>query len=494
MELRPRWSGPASRSAGSALDTLRARLDASRSIFLEVDQVLAEQAAALERAKALLAMTVTSAAASGVLIDRRGVASPDPARRPELGGAAVREAAAGIRTALELAAAADRETARRLSDLAAEVIAGCPAEPPPSRPSVTAEPSAVRTWWEGLTTAQRRWLIQHEPDLVGRLDGVPVAARDQANRLLLEAQQAALLQRRAQLGAQPLSPWVRRELARLDGALAGLAAVAARLDTETGPRSYLLSLDPAGDGRAIVAIGNPDRADNVLTYVPGMGSGLSRVEGELKRVSRMVQRCVEVGPTEQTAAVLWLDYDAPDFLHEAYRDSFAHRAGPALHRFQEGLLATHDGPAAHRTVLGHSYGSLVVGATARDHGLAADNLVFVGSPGVGVERAGDLGVPADQVWSTTARNDIIQYAAPTGDQALKRLWSHRSLPGLGPLVAFLTPHEELWFGHNPSHPGFGGQVFDGSPRGHAGYWDRNNPALDSMARIILGGHHQPALR
>ncbi|MEK8109345.1 alpha/beta hydrolase [Micromonospora sp. M12] len=45
-------------------------------------------------------------------------------------------------------------------------------------------------------------------------------------------------------------------------------------------------------------------------------------------------------------------------------------------------------------MLGHSYGSLVVGVAAREHGLAADALVFVGSPGVGVSHAAELGVPS----------------------------------------------------------------------------------------------------
>ncbi|HEX5597190.1 MAG TPA: alpha/beta hydrolase, partial [Micromonosporaceae bacterium] len=342
---------------------------------------------------------------------------------------------------------------------------------------------------DGLTPAQRRWLIEHEPALIGRLDGVPVTARDQANRLLLEAHRADLLERRAQLRAVPQSPGVRRELGRLDGALAGITAIEARLAADSVPRPYLLALDPTGDGRVIVALGDPDRADNVLTYVPGMTSDLPAVDRELERASRLARRCTELGPTERTAAVLWLDYDAPDHLHEAARASFAHNAGPALHRFQEGLRATHDGPAAHQSVLGYSYGSLVVGATARDYGLAVNSLVFVGSPGVGVDHARDLGVPTGQVWSTTARNDVIQYAAPSIDGALKRVWT---LPGLGPPLA--RPYEELWFGHNPSQPGFGGQIFSGASQGHVGYWDRDNPALDNMARIVLGGEHQLVVR
>jgi pimeloyl-ACP methyl ester carboxylesterase len=275
-------------------------------------------------------------------------------------------------------------------------------------------------------------------------------------------------------------------LTRVDGTLTGLDAVAGGLAADTAPRAYLLSLDPAGDGRAILAIGNPDHADNVLTYVPGMSSCLPAIEAELGRADRMAARCAELGPTEQTATVLWLDYDAPDFLDEAMRSTQAEAAGPALHRFQEGLRASHDAAPAYQTVLGHSYGSLVVGAAARDHGLAADSLVFVGSPGVGVDHAADLTTPDVRIWSTTARDDPIQYGALGRGEVLGRLATAVALPLVGFPLAFGRPGRELWFGRNPSDAGFGARIFSGDARGHMGYWETGNPALDGMARIALG--------
>ena len=139
-----------------------------------------------------------------------------------------------------------------------------------------------------------------------------------------------------------------------------------------------------------MALGNPDRAGPGADLRAGDDRRPADVAGELGRAARVLARCAALAPSEETAAVLWLDYDAPDFLHEAACAGQAQDAGPALHRFQEGLRATHDGPPARQTVLGHSYGSLVVGTAARDHGLAADALVFVGSPGVGVDRAAEL--------------------------------------------------------------------------------------------------------
>lgn len=493
--LRQRWSGPASDGAGRALDDLRGSLAASRTAFVEIDQVLAEQAAAVAAAKATLVASVTAAPA-GVLVGRDGSVSLDLAGlrpdRPDLALAdqrAANQVAVGIRDALARAAAADREAASRLAGLAAAADTGWVAQPSAYRPAAGAEPAAVRRWWAALGPAQQRWLVQHEPDVVGRLDGVPAAARDQANRLLLEEHRSALLDRRAQLLARrPLTPDVARDLARIDRSLDGIDAIRHRLAATDGPRAYLLTLTPAGDGRAVVSVGNPDRADNVLTYVPGMTSDLPGIAGELDRAYAMAARCAKLGPAEATATVLWLDYDAPDFVHEAVRAEQAAAAGPALHRFQEGLRATHEGPAAQQTVLGHSYGSLVVGMTARDHGLAADSLVFVGSPGVGVDHAGDLRLPAGQVWASTAHNDVIQYAAPSARAGLERLALAAALPAPAGVVLLTgVPSDDLWFGRNPSDPDFGGQIFGSASRGHVGYWDPGNPALDGMARIALNG-------
>jgi pimeloyl-ACP methyl ester carboxylesterase len=186
--------------------------------------------------------------------------------------------------------------------------------------------------------------------------------------------------------------------------------------------------------------------------------------------------------------VLWLDYDAPDFVDEAASARRAEAGAPALRRFQEGLRATHDGgPPPRQTVVGHSYGSLLVGKAAADAGLPADNVVFVGSPGVGVDAARDLSTPPAHVWSTTSRSDIIQYATPSPTALLRDLEVADAVPLLGPLIAFGSPERDLWFGHNPSDPAFGAHVFTSSPAaGHLGYWDANSPSLDTLAAITLG--------
>ena len=59
-----------------------------------------------------------------------------------------------------------------------------------------------------------------------------------------------------------------------------------------------------------------------------------------------------------------------------------------------GSAPRRDGDPAHLTAIGHSYGSTTTGHAAHDHGIPVDDLVFVGSPGVGgdTNNAGDTGV------------------------------------------------------------------------------------------------------
>jgi hypothetical protein len=453
VRLAAAWSGIASRAAADRIGRLRRGLVVFRLLCWQADQALSEFADSLTRARLLLARASAAAARGGLVIADDGSVrgGPSDAVTPDL------------TAALSVAARADAAAVARLEF--------SPAQPPgPSRPACTATPAEVGRWWSRLTRGEQRWLLATEPGWLGPLDGIPAADRDAANRLLLD-------DRRAEVSVA-----ARSEASRLRAVRHGLAALADRLESGDGPRAYLLRLDTSGEGRVVVGLGDPDRADNVLTHVPGMTSDLASFDGELTRAARVAARATEVSPAASTSAVLWLDYDAPDFVDEAASPRQASAAAPTLSRFQEGLRTTHQGPAAHQTVVGHSYGSLVVGkaATATGRGLAADDVVFVGSPGVGVDSATQLRVPAGHVWSSTSRSDVIQYAAisPHGlaDELTRRA------------LGFSGPERHLWFGENPSDPSFGARVFTSQPDGgHLGYWDPGSPALDALAAITLGG-------
>jgi hypothetical protein len=354
--------------------------------------------------------------------------------------------------AVEAAIVADEAAAARLSAAFGDVGDAPPAWPNPGAapawPSPGSGPAAVRRWWDALTAADRMYLLAEQPARLGVLDGVPVDVRDRANRLALA----------------------------VAGDTRALRALRARLADADAPRAYLLAFDASGDGKAVVAIRDPDHAANVLTYVPGTGANVGDL-GKGVLLPAADRLATAAGPS--TAVVLWLGYDAPDNPIVASYPSYARHAEDSLDRFQDGLRATHEGTRAHQTVLGHSYGSTVVGFTARDRGLDADDVIFVGSPGVGVAHAGDLGVPSGHVWASTARYDPIRLTTAghgVVDSAVEVL-----RPPSGP---------DLWFGTDPTRPDFGGQVFGGAPgsplqpvKTHDGYFDPANPAFDAIVGI-----------
>jgi hypothetical protein len=451
--LRASWRGSAAEAAAARLGALSRRLAFFRVLCWRADQALSEFAAALDRARALLDRARAAAGRSGLVIDADGTVHGRPTV-PD----AIRSVAADLNAALAVAAQADAATAARLGPLA-DIPAAPVAE---SFPPCDAPPAEALRWWQQWTPAERNWLLVTEPGALAGVDGIPIADRDIANRLLLDDSRRQLDQMRA-AGADP---------GRVRDLRTGLDRLAARLEEEGSPRAYLVDFGLDGEGRAVVALGDPDRSANVLTHVPGMTSDLKSLGGELSRAERVAVRAGELGPDRATSAVLWLDYDAPDFVDEAASARPARDAAPQVTRFQEALRVTHHGEPAHQTVLGHSYGSLVVGKAASAGGLPADALVFVGSPGVGVDSAAQLGFPAERVWATTSATDPIRLAAAPKELLLP------DFPGT---------ERHLWFGRDPSQSGFGARVFPSQfDAGHLGYWDRG-PALDALTRITLGG-------
>ncbi|MFC5909979.1 alpha/beta hydrolase, partial [Streptacidiphilus monticola] len=153
-------------------------------------------------------------------------------------------------------------------------LAGGEAGPP-------ADPAA---WWQALSPAERAELLASRPAMLGSLDGLPAAVRDQANRALL----ASWLQ-------QPDAP-------------AALRALAERLRREPG--ALLLALDQRG--HAALALGDPDRARDVCVYVPGVGTTLAGLAGSgTDRIRALADRLAQLSPGGGHSAIVWLGYDPP---------------------------------------------------------------------------------------------------------------------------------------------------------------------------------------
>mgnify|MGYP002621827250 CR=1 FL=1 len=301
-------------------------------------------------------------------------------------------------------------------------------------------PAEVAAWWQSLSAQQREWALRDHPDLVGRLDGIPAADRDRANRA-----------------------WLDQLIAQTDAPVA-LRAVRGRLAVT--PDAYLLLIDNSGDGRVAVALGDPDHAQHTMVFVPGMGTDLYDIHGEVTRAAALRRVADQTTVVDgDVSVVYWLGYDPPDSLFDAWREGPSRDGGAALTRFVDGLRATHvDGPAgAHVTVLGYSYGSTVVAEGARSGGLRADDIVVVGSPGLHSDHARELNLDPRHVWVGRAATDEIRFVP------------------------------EPIHGREPADPGYGANRFTTDTSGHSGYWRPGSASLLNQAYIVTGQYDRVTL-
>ncbi|MEU3137200.1 alpha/beta hydrolase [Streptomyces sp. NPDC006854] len=364
-----------------------------------------------------------------------------------------------------------------------------------------ASPAERKAWWAGLTDKQREEYLAVYPDRIGNLDGIPALVRDAANRDNLQLLMGKLEGRDDDDAATKLAA-----LREIDRQL--------RAGPKAGePPMYLLGIGDQGNGRAIVSYGNPDTARNVATYVPGLNTSLDKefAEGDLKRARDLSIAANRHGAP--AAAITWLGYDAPqspDGLRSlaVAASGRAEEGGRAFHEFMGGIKAAngHDDP--HLTAIGHSYGSRTVGGAAQHSGgiPGVDEIVFVGSPGVGVDSADELGVGRDHVFVGAAANDVVT-KLPSKEQSV--VGGVELLFG-GPAAAYAAGEladrndDDLWFGRDPASEAFGARRFevgDGPPlmgrRGptvdaHSEYFDPelDKTSVENMALIVVGRSHK----
>lgn len=445
---------------------------------------LTELAGEIKSAKNMLREALADAERIPAHVSADGTVTPTKFGRGGTDPAvAAKRAADAIADAVRKAEQADGAAQSKLEAIT-DREAGKSAAPRASIP-LKAAPKDVNAWWTGMSDAERQAYIMLHPEVIGGLDGVPVADRDQANRLVLNDQLSKMKAKVAALDARG------EEDEQLTKDYQALKFIDKRLDTvppggdPERQRAYLIGLDTAGKGRAIVSIGNPDDADNVVTYVPGTTARLGKIQGDINRMDVTVADTMAMDPTKKTAGIMWLNYEAPSTFVNARETKYAVNAAKALDRFQEGLRSTHYGttPARH-TMIGHSYGSTTIGYAAK-HSLkdgtpiATDRMVFVGSPGVGVDHARDLGIGAQNVFASRAKGDIIRVTGyKDGFQGKK-----------------------YHFGTNPAHHDFGGRGFKSVPvankitggvANHSGYWHEANReyARWNMSLVILGMDHE----
>ena len=344
--------------------------------------------------------------------------------------------------------------------------------------SLPTDPQALHDFWETLSPAEKDALYDHDP-FIGNRDGIPHLDRDAYNRQHLAELQDAVVEERNRLHqvrhALPEEQW-QEQYDAIETRAQNLSNIAAeaRLSHEP-PR--LLSL--VTENHAAIAVNNPDTADAVATYVAGTSSGVHEMQGGTDRAQAMWDAAIRADDMTRTSVIAWYGYDAPQNpLTESPLPGYASAAATPLNSFQEGLRVTHKGTEPSiNTLVGHSYGTTAIGhASSRDLTMPADQLVFAGSPGVGlmhvsqIQLAGvDPSEVGQRVFATTNDHDPIRN----------------------------TPY--LVHGPEPITSAFGATEFRGSTElgpwwklglfdvdQHGSYWDAEHPSLTKMGQIIVG--------
>ncbi|MFJ8766387.1 alpha/beta hydrolase [Streptomyces clavifer] len=360
-----------------------------------------------------------------------------------------------------------------------------------------ASPAERHAWWAGLTQEQREEYLAVYPDRIGNLDGIPAVVRDAANRDNLQ-----LL----------IGKLEGRDDERSVTQLAGLREIDRQLGAALRPGDppmFLLGVGDEGNGRAIVSYGNPDTAKNVSAYVPGLNTSLDEdfAKNDLKRAHDTAIATRDIDSSSATIA--WLGYDAPQMPDgmETLAIMSGERAeggGRSFSGFMGGLVASNENDDPHMVAIGHSYGSRTVGAaTQQGDGLpGVDDIILVGSPGVGVDRAEDLGVARGHVFVGAAENDVVT-KVPSRQQVALGAAAGPFAYVVGDIVD--QGDDDLWFGKDPASEAFGATRFKSdegphlvSPRGvsidaHSQYFDRGDVdpmSADNIALIAAGKSHK----
>ena len=497
------WHGVAAERARHRAGTDR------RDVIAMADRVRAASAVARAGAeriadvrRAVLAVVSSAEDAGFTVSENFVVAATDPVRQAQ-----ARALHRELSSRLDRLIAADRQIAAQITSAATGLGVGLRtdpaprtgprfADPPPERPdpggpvSLPEDPRRFNELWTSLSRKDRDRIFQQD-NSIGNRPGMPFIDRDSYNRIHLDRLQAAsqaevdaLQSRFDELAARvytgdhsgPTTDELRALAPRLTGArreLDGYESVRGALTGGDGVPRFLSLIDD--QGHAAVSIGDPDFARCTATFVPGTGQDMAAIDSSSRRSVDMFTATLDADPTLSTGDVsitTWVGYDRPMTLSEAAWPDRARSGGAALDSWMDGLHASHRGSDAVDTVIGHSYGSTLVGGAATSgHHLAADNVIAVGSPGMLSGHAADLALePGATVYAMTAGNDPIS------------------------LVTSLT------LGADPNDAGYGAVRLTTNPgaalpysagvlpglSAHDSYWDEGNPGLGNIGAIIAG--------
>ncbi|WP_406316338.1 alpha/beta hydrolase family protein [Streptosporangium sp. NBC_01639] len=228
----------------------------------------------------------------------------------------------------------------------------------------------------------------------------------------------------------------------------------------TAALTYVVVPAPPGD-RVVRVYGDLRTAEHVAVVVPGSDTTVASFDGGRAKAystpgggaKAVLAEARALGPGARLAVVAWLGYDSPATVSlEVVTDGAAGRGAVALRRYLAETLA-----GKRVSLLCHSYGSVVCAKAAPGSGVAS--MVAVGSPGLGVSAAAELGdIP---LWVGSGSRDWM-----------------RDVPKLriGP----------LGFGPDPADPSFGARLFATGDAGHSDYFAPGGVSLRNLTLIALG--------
>lgn len=391
----------------------------------------------------------------------------------------------------------------------------------PDFPQPNWTPSQNAAWWNSLPDDRKQFLMDHRPDDIRHLDGLPAYARDRANRFALDgyfdekgeyhkgaladAEQAVKDAQkeyddaRKRLPGDPRSGHMNSDehaaKEKLDRALEKYQDLKV-IKSQTDPISRLTRglapaylLDFNYDEKyhrttAIVSAGNPDTATRVSTLVPGIGTNVRGDLGYYMEFNdRLRDQTKHAGINPDTVATIsYLGYVAPrndgTNIVQAMDIGYAERGAPKVAQFEEGLRANANanGHAFTNTLLTHSYGSTTGGKSAT---LTApgtiDRLILTGSPGGAVDSIDEYSVPKEHIYVS---------AVPSGD----------SVEGLGAVIGYgKDPRKLEGITHlsgdatdSAKYAPYTNRLF--STANHMSYFHEGTRTSQDFANIVAGGN------
>ena len=411
----------------------------------------------------------------------------------------------------------------------------------PDLPQPNWSPSQNAAWWNSLPEDRKQFLMDHRPDDIRHLDGLPAYARDRANRFALDgyfdekgeyhkgaldaAEQAyneanakyqAAIKKSTDKELNPalakndyIDPEVakaKRELDRAKTAYEDLKVIKSQTDnvsrlTRGHAPAYLLDFnydEKYQRTTAIVSSGNPDTATRVSTLVPGIGTN---VRGDLGYYMEFNDRLREQtkyagANPNNVATISYLGYVAPkndaEHLYQAADIGYADRAAPKLARFEEGLRASAEANNHYfvNTLIGHSYGSTTSGKSMT---LVApgtvDRFIMCGSPGSGAHSIDAYNIPKKYVYeSSIPEGDAVQGLGPDASYGT----NPRKLEGITHLSGDATDAKDYWHTYasllkHPFDPGkASADYLANSFKNHMAYFEKDTRTSQDFANIIAG--------